>query len=100
MAILVGGFYLRHDPAEAARAKAWYDDAREAYLREGYPPYRATSMRMTGAMDSNPVARDLLAAIKGAVDLHNLVAPGRHGVQAPPADLHNRPSLRHLRNLP
>ena len=69
----------RHDPAEAARARAWYDEARSAYLREGYPPYRATSISMPGAMDSNPVARDVLAALKSAIDPQNLVAPGRYG---------------------
>lgn len=77
--ILVGVFYDRHAPAEAARARAWYDDARATYLREGYPPYRATSISMPGAMDANPVARDVLAALKSAIDPQNLVAPGRYG---------------------
>ena len=78
--LLVGVFYDRHDTADAARAKGWYDEAREAYVREGYPPYRATSMSMPGAMDGNPVARDMLADIKAAVDPQNLVAPGRYGM--------------------
>lgn len=77
--ILVGVFYDRHGADDAARAKAWYDEAREAYVREGYPPYRATSMSMPGAMDANPVARELLARLKQAVDPANLIAPGRYG---------------------
>ena len=77
--ILVGVFYDRHNLADSARARAWYDEAREAYVHEGYPPYRATSMSMAGAMDSNPVARDLLATLKLAVDPQNLLAPGRYG---------------------
>lgn len=84
--LLVGVFYDRHDPAEAERARAWYGEAREVYIREGYPPYRATSMSMPGAMDSNPVARDLLATIKAAVDPQNLIAPGRYGTPLRPAD--------------
>ncbi len=84
--LLVGVFYDRHDPVEAERARAWYDEAREVYIREGYPPYRATSMSMPGAMDSNPVARDLLATIKAAVDPQNLIAPGRYGTPLRPAD--------------
>ena len=77
--ILVGVFYDRHNPAEADRASRWYDEAREAYMDAGYPPYRATSMSMVGAMDSNPAAKALLAAIKQAVDPANLIAPGRYG---------------------
>lgn len=78
--VLVGVFYERHDPAESARATAWYDEAREAYIEHGYPPYRATTMSMAGAMDSNPVAKDFLASIKRAVDKNNLIAPGRYGM--------------------
>ena len=77
--VLVGVFFDRHSADDAARARRWYDEAREAYLREGYPPYRATSMSMAGAMDSNPAARKLLAALKSAVDPQNLIAPGRYG---------------------
>ncbi len=36
-------------------------------------------MSMAGAMDSNPAARKLLAALKSAVDPQNLIAPGRYG---------------------
>ena len=80
--VLVGVFYERHDPADAARARAWYDEAREAYTEHGYPPYRATAMSMAGALDANPVGKELLAAIKRAVDPHNLIAPGRYGTPA------------------
>jgi len=84
--VLVGVFYDRDNPAEAARALAWYHDARAAYLHDGYPPYRATSMSMPGAMDGNPVARDFLASIKAVVDPQNLLAPGRYGMPLRPAD--------------
>lgn len=82
--LLVGVFYDRQSSQEAARARHWYEEARGAYLREGYPPYRATSMSMPGAMDSNPAARDLLAKIKLAVDPQNLIAPGRYGMPMRP----------------
>ena len=82
--LLVGVFYDRQSSQEAARARHWYEEARGVYLREGYPPYRATSMSMPGAMDSNPAARDLLAKIKLAVDPQNLIAPGRYGMPMRP----------------
>ena len=37
---------------------------------------------MAGALDANPVGKELLAAIKRAVDPHNLIAPGRYGTPA------------------
>ena len=80
MFLLVGVFYDRHDPKEAARALAWYEEARSTYMREGYPPYRATSISMAQAMDDNPVAADFLAKLKLAVDPQNVIAPGRYGM--------------------
>jgi 4-cresol dehydrogenase (hydroxylating) len=77
--VLVGVFYDKQDPADAERARAWYHEAREAYVEHGYPPYRATSMSMLKAMDANPAAKALLASLKQAVDPQNLIAPGRYG---------------------
>jgi 4-cresol dehydrogenase (hydroxylating) len=77
--VLVGAFYERNDPADAERARAWYDEALEAYTEHGYPPYRATTMSMATVLDSNVAARDFLAAVKRAVDPANLIAPGRYG---------------------
>ncbi|MEI7465427.1 MAG: FAD-binding oxidoreductase [Burkholderiales bacterium] len=77
--LLVGVFYDKHDAADSARALAWYHEAREAYVDHGYPPYRATSMSMAGALDANPQARAFVASLKQAVDPHNLIAPGRYG---------------------
>lgn len=77
--VLVGVFYERTDPADAARALAWYEEAREAYLEHGYPPYRATTMSMPAALDRNPGAKGFLQSVKLAVDPQNLIAPGRYG---------------------
>lgn len=77
--VLVGVFYERHDPADAARARAWYDEAREAYVEHGYPPYRATVMSTAGALDANPAAKAFLASLKHALDPANVIAPGRYG---------------------
>ncbi len=87
--ILVGVFFDRHDPTEADRARRWYDEASAAYAEAGYPPYRATSISMTGAMDGNPAGKSLLAALKQAVDPQNLIAPGRYGTPV----RHNTPSV-------
>jgi 4-cresol dehydrogenase (hydroxylating) len=77
--VLVGVFYDRHDAADAERARVWYHEARQTFEANGYPPYRATSMSMPGALDANPAFRDLLAKLKSAVDPQNLLAPGRYG---------------------
>jgi len=80
--LLVGVFYDKHSAEESARALAWYHEAREAYVAHGYPPYRATLMSMTSALDANPQAKALVASIKQAVDPANLIAPGRYGTPA------------------
>ena len=70
---------LRDDPADAERARAWYRESREAYVENGYPPYRATTMSMAEVLDANPAAKAFLKSIKLAVDPNNLIAPGRYG---------------------
>lgn len=77
--VLVGVFYERSDPADAERARIWYETANKAFIDSGYPPYRATTMGMVHALDANPASRDLLARIKYAVDPRNVIAPGRYG---------------------
>lgn len=76
---LAGVFYSRNDAAEAERAKAWYQDMHEVFLRSGYPPYRATTMSMAEIFDQNPVSKAMLGAIKQALDPQNILAPGRYG---------------------
>lgn len=80
--LLVGVFYDKHSAAESARALAWYHEAREAYVAQGYPPYRATLMSMASALDANPQAKAVVASIKRALDPDNLIAPGRYGTPA------------------
>jgi 4-cresol dehydrogenase (hydroxylating) len=77
--VLVGVFYERNDPAEEERARAWYQEALAAYFENGYPPYRATTMSMAHALDSNVAFRNFLAKLKYAADPQNLIAPGRYG---------------------
>ncbi len=77
--LLVGVFYDKQDAADAERALAWYHEARDAYVENGYPPYRATSMSMATALDANPQAKAFVASLKQAVDPQNLIAPGRYG---------------------
>lgn len=81
--LLTGIFYDRHDPTEGNRARAWYEETRETFLNNGYPPYRTTTMSMPGSLAMNPVASDFLKTLKNAVDPLNLIAPGRYGVTAP-----------------
>lgn len=80
--LLTGVFYERNDPQEIQRALAWYQEIREIFLANGYPPYRVTTMSMPNSLELNPVSREFLAAIKQAVDPQNLLAPGRYGTPA------------------
>jgi 4-cresol dehydrogenase (hydroxylating) len=77
--ILAGVFYERNDETEAERARSWYQDMHDAFLQQGYPTYRATTMSMSTALDHNLVAKDVLTSIKQALDPQNLIAPGRYG---------------------
>lgn len=77
--VLVGVFYDKTDPADADRALRWYEDTRDAFVARGWPPYRATSMSQTTALDANPAGKAVVAAIKRALDPANLIAPGRYG---------------------
>ncbi len=77
---LVGVFYERQDPGECERATRWYHALRDAFITAGYPPYRATSISMAGAMDANPPAKALLGRVKAALDPQGLIAPGRYGI--------------------
>ena len=78
--LLAGVFYERNNSDEIARAQAWYEDVRELFLQNGYPPYRTTTMSMPGSLDQNPAAKDMLKMIKNSIDPQNLIAPGRYGV--------------------
>lgn len=78
--LLIGVFYERNDTAEIARAQAWYKVARELFLKNGYPPYRTTTMSMPDSLEQNPAARDFLRVIKHGIDPQNLIAPGRYGI--------------------
>jgi 4-cresol dehydrogenase (hydroxylating) len=82
--MLLGVFYERNDSADAARADAWYQETRQTFMNEGYPPYRTTTMSMPNSTESNPVFRDFLAAVKQGVDPQNLIAPGRYGTPMRP----------------
>ncbi len=80
---LLGAFYDRNDEADAARARAWYEEIRQSFLDHGYPTYRSTTISMPSSADVNPVSRNFVNALKGAVDRTNLIAPGRYGISAP-----------------
>jgi len=82
--MLLGVFYEREDGADADRARAWYEETREAFLAAGYPPYRTTTMSMPGSAHANPVSQQFLAAVKQSVDPQNLIAPGRYGTPMRP----------------
>lgn len=82
--MLIGVFYDRHDEADGARARAWYEETRQQFLAAGYPPYRTTTMSMPGSQAHNPVADAFLGTLKQAIDPNNLLAPGRYGIGVPP----------------
>lgn len=77
---LLGVFYDRNDDADAIRAKAWYAETRDTFLKNGYPAYRTTTMSMATSLENNVVTKKILESIKYAIDPDNVIAPGRYGI--------------------
>jgi 4-cresol dehydrogenase (hydroxylating) len=83
---LAGVFYDKADAEQTDRAKRWYKEMHDVFLKHGYPPYRATTMGMGEALDQNPVSKDILGSIKRALDPQDTIAPGRYGIRASGGD--------------
>ena len=70
--------YDREDAAETARAQACYEEAFDAAVDAGFPPYRAGVQSMARLARGSEVFWDVAADLKQALDPQGLIAPGRY----------------------
>jgi 4-cresol dehydrogenase (hydroxylating) len=75
--------YDREVPGDDERAMTCYRTLTEQLLARGYPPYRLNVSAMDWARDDSGYAR-MIRALKGALDPHGILAPGRYDGTAPP----------------
>jgi 4-cresol dehydrogenase (hydroxylating) len=73
----------RREPADAARAKACYDELTALLAREGYPSYRTGPEGMSKLDEHSEVFWDVTAQIKTALDPHNIISTGRYDPRNP-----------------
>lgn len=73
-------FYDRDNIDEHPRLQALHDELAEETLRAGYQQYRTSVGYSPHILDTSPGVRDMLNAMKAAVDPHNIIAPGRYGI--------------------
>lgn len=67
----------RRHAEECAQAAACYQEAAEALLEAGYPPYRANIHTSTRYADPADVFWQLAGEIKALLDPHGIVSPGK-----------------------
>jgi 4-cresol dehydrogenase (hydroxylating) len=68
----------RREPADAARAKACYDELTATLAREGYISYRTGPEGMAKLDQDSDVFWDVTAQIKGALDPNGVISVGRY----------------------
>ncbi|MCL6502551.1 MAG: FAD-binding oxidoreductase [Pirellulales bacterium] len=78
--MLMAILYDRESPEETARASALYEELAQTIAAAGYQQYRTSVHHMHRLLATNPVFARTAAAIKGAIDPGNVLAPQRYGV--------------------
>ncbi len=78
--MLMAILYDRESPAESARAAALYEELASSVAAAGYQQYRTSVHHMHRVLAANPAFARTAAAIKQALDPHNVLAPQRYGV--------------------
>lgn len=78
--MLMAILYDRESPEETARAAALYEELASTVAAAGYQQYRTSVHHMHRVLATNPAFARTAAAIKQALDPHNLLAPQRYGV--------------------
>lgn len=81
MLALFGFFYDKSSEVETERAQALYQAIHDLSYERGYPPYRTTPASSKTVLDHNPPLKDALHKMKQALDVNNILAPGRYGVE-------------------
>ena len=72
--------YDREDPEERARMQACYRALIAAYDELGCPPGRMPTEWQEAAIERLPEFRVICDAIKGALDVNGVIAPGKYGI--------------------
>jgi 4-cresol dehydrogenase (hydroxylating) len=70
--------YDRDDPAEARNAHQCYQELVEACRAHGYVPYRLGLQSMETETARDDVFWNVVKTLKGALDPHGILAPGRY----------------------
>lgn len=73
--------YDRAIPGEDARALACHDELLAALIADGYPPYRLGVQSMNAMPPPDDDSLALYAALKAALDPHDVLAPGRYDLR-------------------
>lgn len=77
---LIEIFYDRQSADECARMQALYDELAEATTRAGYQQYRTSVAYSDRILQPARPYRQLVDALKQAVDPNGVLAPGRYGI--------------------
>ncbi len=78
--ILTSLFYDKTDADETARVLALYNEIAETTQAQGYQQYRTSTIFMDRIFSNAPEFKELACRIKGLLDPHNILAPGKYGI--------------------
>src|SRR5206468_3680844 len=77
---LMAIFYAKHHPAEVQAAQRLYEELHQLSEEAGYQQYRTSVLHMPTILDRAPVAKEMMAKIKAALDPRHILAPGKYGM--------------------
>lgn len=72
--------FQKGDPADAARASAFYRFLVEKTLAKGYPRYRGSVAFPEDYYAASPALRGFIERLQAAVDPAGIMAPGKYGI--------------------
>jgi 4-cresol dehydrogenase (hydroxylating) len=78
--VLTSLFYDKTDKEETARVLALYNEISETTQAQGYQQYRTSTIFMDRIFSNAPEFKELADRIKGVLDPHNILAPGKYGI--------------------
>ncbi|MBK8576176.1 MAG: hypothetical protein IPN90_11055 [Elusimicrobia bacterium] len=78
--VLTSLFYDKTDADETARVLALYNEIAETTQAQGYQQYRTSTAFMDRIFSNASEFKDFACRIKGLLDPHNILAPGKYGI--------------------
>ena len=82
--VLTSLFYDKTDADETARVLALYNEISETTQAQGYQQYRTSTLFMDRIFSNAPEFKEVACRIKGLLDPHNILAPGKYGIDPLP----------------